>query len=108
MRFHKGDIVKVNFNPTKGHEQGNYRPALVLNEFPLPGDVNIVIPITTKEKSYPLEVELDDRTSTKGVALCFQVRTVDLNNRDAKYIERMPDDIIDTCIDYINRLFGKN
>ncbi|MBP5265634.1 MAG: type II toxin-antitoxin system PemK/MazF family toxin [Lachnospiraceae bacterium] len=29
MIFHRGDIVKVNLNPTKGHEQGEYRPVLV-------------------------------------------------------------------------------
>ena len=107
MKFHKGDIVKVNLNPTKGHEQGNYRPVLVLNEYPIPGDVNLVVPITTKEKTYPLEIPLDDRTTTKGVILCFQVRTLDLNVRNAKYVEKMPDDVVDTCIDYINRLMGK-
>ena len=25
-----GDIIKINFNPNKGHEQAGYRPALVL------------------------------------------------------------------------------
>ena len=30
--FQKGDIVKANLNPTKGHEQGEYRPLLVMNK----------------------------------------------------------------------------
>ena len=25
----QGDIVKINFNPKKGHEQSGYRPAVV-------------------------------------------------------------------------------
>ncbi len=101
--FKRGEIVMVNFNPTKGHEQGYYRPALVMNEVPLPGNLNIVLPITTKAKTYPLEVALDQRTKTQGVVLCFQIRTVDLIHRDAKYIEDAPRDLVDLCSDYVSR-----
>ena len=102
--FKKGDIVKADLNPTKGHKQGNYRPLLVMNSVPLPGGVSIVLPITSNPKSYPLEVELDERTETKGVVLCFQIRTVDLNARGASLIERAPDDIVELCNDYLHRL----
>lgn len=104
MTFGKGDIVKVNLNPTKGHEQGNYRPVLVMNSVPLPGGVNIILPITTKQKSYPLEVELDNRTKTQGVILCFQIRTIDLASRGATFIEKAPTDIVENCNDYLHRL----
>ena len=102
--FKKGDIVKANLNPTKGHEQSNYRPLLVMNSVPLPGGVNIVLPITLNPKSYPLEVELDDRTETKGVVLCFQIRTMDLKARGGVLIERAPEDIVELCNDYLHRL----
>ncbi len=104
MTFNKGDIVKVNLNPIKGHEQGNYRPALVMNSVPLPGGLSIILPITSKPKAYPLEVELDSRTKTQGTVLCFQVRTVDLASRDAKIIEKAPADIVDVCNDFLHRL----
>ena len=102
--FSKGDIVKVDLNPTQGHEQGNYRPVLVMNSVPLPGGVNIVLPITSHKKTYPLEVELDSRTKTRGVVLCFQIRTLDLQMRGATLIEKAPRDIIETCNDYLHRL----
>ncbi len=104
MTFSKGDIVKVDLNPTKGHEQGNYRPVIVMNSVPLPGGLHIVLPITSKRKSYPLEVELDSRTTTQGVVLCFQIRTVDLSKRGAKLVEKVPPDIVETCNDYLHRL----
>ena len=104
MTFNKGDIVKVDLNPIKGHEQGNYRPVLVMNTVPLPGELNIILSITSKQKSYPLEVELDSRTATQGVVLCFQVRTVDLARRGAIFTEKAPSDIVDTCNDYLHRL----
>ncbi len=107
MTFRRGDIVRVNFNSISGHEQGNFRPALVMNDLPIPGNLQIVLPITTKEKSYPLEVELDERTNTKGVILCFQPRTLDLNARRAVIIERAPEEIVETCYDYIKRLLEK-
>ena len=106
MRFSRGSIVKVDMNPTKGHEQGNYRPVMVMNDVPLPGGLNIVLPITSKVKSYPLEVELDSRTVTSGVVLCFQVRTLDLQSRRATYIEHAPDDIVEICSEYVYRLIS--
>ncbi len=102
--YSKGDIVMVNLNPVKGHEQGNYRPVLVLNDLLLPSGINIIVPITSKKKSYPLEVELDSRTKTQGVVLCFQIRTIDLNARPCKFVEKIPDDLLDTCIDYVKRI----
>lgn len=104
MKFRKGDIVKANLNPTKGHEQGAYRPLLIMNSVPLPGDLNIVLPITSHKKSYPLEVELDQRTKTQGVVLCFQIRTVDLNERNATFIEQAPPDVVALCNDCLHRL----
>lgn len=67
MKFKRGDIIKLNFNPTKGHEQGNFRPALVMNFFPLPGDLNIVLPITSKEKNYPFESPYDRREQKRSL-----------------------------------------
>ena len=103
--FTQGDIVKVNLNPVKGHEQGNYRPVLVLNTVPMPGGVSLIAPITTKEKSYPLEVVLDSRTQTRGCVLCFQLRTLDLRACDGKFVERIPEDLLNDCLDYCQRLF---
>ena len=103
--FTQGDIVKVDLNPIKGHEQGNYRPVLVINSVPMPGNVSLIVPITSKSKTYPLEVMLDSRTSTSGCILCFQMRTVDLAARNAQYIERLPDDLLNECLDYCKRVF---
>lgn len=49
QNLHYGDIVKVNLDPVKGHEEENYRPVVIINkdEYPLPGEINIILPITT-------------------------------------------------------------
>ena len=75
-----------------------------MNSVPLPGDINTVLPITTKQKTYPLEVALDNRTSTTGVGLCFQIRTLDLSKMEAQFIEKAPDDIVEMCSEFITRM----
>ena len=102
--FRQGDIVWVNSHPICGHEQGNFRPVLVMNSVPMLGNINLIAPITSKNKTYPLEVMLDNRTSTSGCILCFQLRALDLGAREAKFIERLPSDLLDECIDYCRRL----
>lgn len=104
MSFQYGDIVKVNLNPTKGHEQANYRPVLVMNSVPMPGNLSVICPITSSSIDYPLKVLLDSRTVTQGTIMCFQIRTLDLNARGAKFIEKAPEDITGHCAEYIHRL----
>ena len=72
MKFEKGSIVSVDLNPVKGHEQGNFRPVMVINSVPLPGGVNVVLPITSHQKSYPLEVVLDERTKHRVLFYAFR------------------------------------
>ncbi|MBI3420913.1 MAG: type II toxin-antitoxin system PemK/MazF family toxin [Candidatus Sungbacteria bacterium] len=56
----RGDIVWINFNPTRGHEQVHKRPALVLSPKPYNEKRGMLVacPITSKVKNYPFEVEL--------------------------------------------------
>ena len=77
----QGDIIKIDFNPTKGHEQQGRRPAVVVsnasyNKFAR--GVAIVCPITNTNKGIPLQPELDYRTLTTGVIMTDQVKALDL------------------------------
>ena len=49
------DIVFVDFNPTKGHEQADFRPCIVIsnNVFNKNTKMVIVCPITSNEKDFP-------------------------------------------------------
>lgn len=62
-RVHRGDIIRVDFEPVEGSEQGSTRPALVISpEIINRGDVIVVAPITSKntERIYPWEALLDE------------------------------------------------
>ena len=99
----QGDIIKVSFDPNSGHEQAGYRPALVVsnNEFMKRTKLAIVCPITNTDNSFPLHVPLDTRTSTTGVVLCEHIRTLDLQSRKSRFVEKVPDDILKLVTDII-------
>ena len=92
----QGEIIKINFNPNKGHEQAGYRPALVIsnNTYNNRTKMAIVCPITNTSKEFPLHVELDERVDTTGVILCEHVRAMDIYERGYKYIEKLPEDLL--------------
>jgi len=86
----RGDIVWVEFNPQKGHEQAGHRPALVISpyEYNEKSSLAIVVPITTKIKGYPFEVKINGKHIT-GVALSDQIKALDYKARNFKYIEKV-------------------
>lgn len=99
----QGDIIKINFNPQAGHEQAGYRPAIVVsnNFFNEKTNLTIVCPITNTNNHFPLHILLDNRTSTTGVILCEHIRALDLNARDFKVIEKLPEDILQNVLDIV-------
>ena len=105
--FASGDIISMDFNPTKGHEQSGRRPAVVLSnkDYGKLMKIAIVCPITSNMKKFPVHVPLDDRTKTSGCILCEHIRTVDLSKRNAKFIENLPIDIFEKVIDITKSFF---
>ena len=105
--FRQGDICKVDFDPVSGHEQEKYRPVLVVSreDVPLPGGLQIVIPITSQRHGFALEFVLPQGMATTGYALPFQVRSLDLRQRNAKFIEHAPEDFVEQCCSITSQLF---
>ncbi|MBF2097413.1 MAG: endoribonuclease MazF [Gloeomargaritaceae cyanobacterium C42_A2020_066] len=87
----RGDIIYLDFNPTRGHEQRGRRPALVMS----PHDYNnktslaLLVPITSKRKGYPFEVVLPAGLKTQGVILADQLKCLDWRARHAQFEETL-------------------
>jgi len=97
----QGSIIKIDFNPIVGSEQGGYRPAVVIsNDFTI-SKTNIIsiCPITNQQSKTALNVLLDDRTQTQGAVLCAHNRAVDLSKRSYKRIEDLPGDKLEEILD---------
>jgi len=102
----QGDIISVNFSPTKGREQKGERPALVISNTQYNGKSGFVIacPITSTVKSLNIRVKLDERTKTQGDVLCEQVRIIDLKERPHRVIESLPSDKFQEVYAVVNAL----
>lgn len=88
-----GDIVFIDMNPVKGHEQGGYRPAVVISKdvFNKNTKMVIVCPITSNIKDFPTHYIIKNSKKISGAVLCEHVRSIDYEQRKLKYIEKMED-----------------
>jgi len=86
----RGDIVWINLNPQKGHEQSGKRPAIVLSpkEYNKKTNLFLVCPITSHIKKYPFEVVVNEE-KIKGVVLSDQMRSMDWKVRKACFIQKI-------------------
>jgi mRNA interferase MazF len=88
----RGDVIYLNFAPTKGHEQSGYRPAFVLSprSYNAKSFLSLLMPITKQQKGYPFEVLLPPELKTQGVILADQIKCLDWKARGVQFVESVP------------------
>jgi len=106
-----GHVVKVDLDPRTGHEQGGWRPALVLSSrgYNAATGLAVVVPITNQVKGYPFEVPLPERTGRSkitGVVLSDAVKNVDWRARKAKYADSVSASVLDAVRERLSLLLG--
>lgn len=103
----KGDIIEMDFNPTKGHEQSGKRPALVISNESYYDKTKLIIvcPISNTKSDFPLHIKLNDKTKTTGAVLSQHIRTIDPTARQVSFIEIMPSEITDQVVRNANLYF---
>jgi mRNA interferase MazF len=78
----RGEVWYVDFNPVRGHEQGEKRPALVISADTFnagPAGLVTVVPITSKDKRIPLHIAIqapEAGLKKTSFAMPEQIRTV--------------------------------
>ena len=104
MRWPKrGDIWLANLNPTAGKEQQGMRPVQIMSqqEFNRSG-LTVVCPITqggNQARYAGFAVTLmGTGTQTQGVVMCNQPRTIDLAARQGKFVESVPESLIQEAL----------
>lgn len=101
--MNRGDIYHVDLNPTHGREQAGSRFVLIVSptEFNMLG-TPLVCPITQGgnfARHAGFAVSLSGAgTRTAGVVLCNQARVLDLQSRQARFIESAPAFIVDEVL----------
>jgi mRNA interferase MazF len=98
----RGSVVWLNMHPTRGHEQGAWRCAIVLSDGLIDKENStfaMIVPITTQVKDYPFEVSVPTGIETPsprvpfdeltGVVLTDQAKSLDLAARHAVVIGKV-------------------
>ena len=81
----QGDLVWFNPNPVEGHEQGNYRPHVVLSHKATNrSNVVTVLPITSTERELPFRYPIELSASRSWVFV-DQPKTFDLRKREYEF-----------------------
>lgn len=86
----KGDLISLSFDPQSGHEQKGRRPALVISNtmFNERTGLAIICPITTAVRGWPIHVALPNKSALTGFIMVEQIKSVDFNTRNAKFIDK--------------------
>ena len=110
MIYSQGDIIDVDFDPTKGHEPAKRRPALVVSsyDFNVSNSMTIVCPISSREKDFFLHERLPDDCEVKGSVIMEQVRAVDLDARPSEKICSLDADTLRRVLVCLRSFFNQD
>ena len=106
----RGDIWLVNLNPTAGREQQGLRPVLVVSDaaFNRLG-LTVVCPITQggqQSRFAGFAVTLmGSGTETQGVVMSNQPRTIDMQARQGRFVERVPSSLLNEVMARLQAVF---
>lgn len=104
----RGDIVWLNFTPQSGHEQAGRRPAVVISPVAYNKKVGLALfcPITSQVKDYPFEVALPKNSKISGVILADQIKSLDWQARDVKFMTKLNNKTLDGLLGMITLLIS--
>ncbi|SMN13580.1 Programmed cell death toxin MazF [Bathymodiolus heckerae thiotrophic gill symbiont] len=103
----RGDIVWLDFEPTKDREIGKYRPALILSSKQYAKKTGMVIcsPISTSIRGGLTEVKINGLDKPSVVASTI-VNTLSFRDRKAKLITKADRRVIDEVLSKLLPLLG--
>lgn len=86
-----GDIYRVDFDPIRGTEQAERRPALFItdNRFHRISKRAVVLPITGRDRPWAFHYPLPPGLKVRGFVIADQIRVIDIQNRVASYLDHI-------------------
>jgi len=92
----QGYVLKLDLDPTLGHEQKGYRPVLVVSASLFNRHTGFcwVVPVTTPQKGLPHETRLPEDLPVHGALLLSQLRAIDWRARPFSVACLVPSDFL--------------
>ena len=98
----RGEVYMVDLEPTQGHEQRGHRPVVIVSpdDFNRATNLPVILPITnggefTRRLGFAVPLA---GTKTTGVVRCDQPRVLDLQARNGRKVESLPESIMDEVL----------
>jgi mRNA interferase ChpB len=106
----RGDILELSLDPVRGREIRGARPVLVLSAdaFNKASGLLLVAPISqggnvSRETGFSVTL-MGAGTSTQGMVLCDQTRTIDARARTFRRIEKAPALVVEEALDAVRAI----
>ena len=102
----RGDIIWLEFDPQKGHEQAGLRPALVLSpiDYNRKSGLAVLCPMTKQTKNYPFEVAVPEGLRIQGTVLADQIKSFDWRSRKSQFCCKAPLSLISEVMEKLGVL----
>lgn len=105
----RGDLVHLNFSPSKGHEMADRHYALVISadSYNRKSRMAVVCAITSRVRGWPFEVKMppgllpekQGMSDTSSVIVADSVRQVDYREREIEFVAVAPRAIVEDVLD---------
>jgi mRNA interferase MazF len=102
----RGDLIKCDFDNAVGHEQADFRRALVISPTFYNSKLRmaLVCAITNQKKGFAFEVDIPSGLKVTGVLLTDQLRTIDWEARNIVVVDHLPQDVFNKVIQKVTKL----
>jgi len=103
----RGDLIWLDFEPTKGKEIGKYRPAYILSSKEYNKKTGLVIcsPVSTSIRGHITEVSIEALEKPSVIATSL-IQTLDWQERKAKLIKHLPRQTLHEVLSRVLPLIG--
>ncbi|WP_367367575.1 type II toxin-antitoxin system PemK/MazF family toxin [Leuconostoc pseudomesenteroides] len=105
----QGDIIWLDFDPTKGAEKAKTRPALVVSDNHIQDNSKFafVTPITHGDWEFATHIKLPTNQSLQsdGTLHPEQTRSIDYTARKISFVEKIDDEILQKTLRMLQMFF---
>ena len=86
MICEQGDIISINFDPSKRHEPAGRHYAIVISPWHINmrSSLTLLAPVTSTDNGYPLHIKIASGNEIEGFVQCEALRAMDLGVRETE------------------------
>jgi mRNA-degrading endonuclease toxin of MazEF toxin-antitoxin module len=107
MIHRQGDIIEVDFSPSRGHEAQKRRLCIVVSNeaYNISNSTTLVCPITSAPNSHYLHFPIEPGYGVDGFLIIEQIKSFDLDARPTRLIAHYRDEHLAPILSIIRSFF---